>query len=1101
MKRRMSMKQFFVQIAAVCAVAVLVSTGCSNPTETTKKADVEVNLIGIAQDGSSRVTTSVLTLTFDKDVKNLKAGDINLKDLSGTGVKKGAVTGDGKVWKLAVTDLKKSGSVDVTLKKSGYNITQIANNIVSLWYTGSTGEAGDLAGTLTITKPDNTDFMVGVELTAVYEGDEEGVSLRYRWFRKTEDEDKEDKVVGNMSKYTPTEAGDYLVTISASGYNSKSSDYVTVNEAGVKTLGAIAVKVNGGNFVGSELFADYTRVGSEVVSYQWYYGPGTSADNKIVGLSGSLSSLVPGAEGAYAVEVSAVGYASKKSASVTITDPSKAILTGTPSIRADSGAYVNFDLMAIYTGNEAITYQWNRSGTAITGATGFIFKPTQDGTYTVTVSATGKTPKSSAPVVVTKTNLSGTIRITAKNGAYINQELTAVYSGTENVKYQWFKEGNDTAVGTAQVYTPPEAGIYSVQVDSVEGYYYGKTSEGIQITLANTDGTISITPAGSTVVNETLTAHYTGSVTVAYQWNKNGTAITGATGDIVPGAADVTFKPTEEGIYTITVTLDNHNSRTSNAVSVALLNLKGIVSISPAGSVLLTTNPTLTANYTQGGDETINKWQWNKNGTAIDGATASTYKPTTEGNYTVTVGAAQHYPKTSNPVAAYNFVNVTGITNVPDMIHVDESFLFTGTVVPANATNQIIEWKIKNPGTDAKATQRGNIVKATGIGTFTIYASVKDGEGAGHDYTSGEFTITVKRGVLFKGIDNDGLTTTTSSLTLKFNKAVPGLGTIHDLIFLNGDRYDPNLVVEFDNMSGPNGVAPNITYNVPVSGFTKGGTIEIVIQKDIGEYSIINNIQSADLIYAIQFVDLKQDGSGGASSNGGTPASNTTKLFVVLDQNVPGGLNLDDFIVTSWGNTGIKNNFWGYSSSEQWYNGTLSYVYDLYIDDTGFDNVGDVSLYIKKEGYTFYSGTTVNPIKPVQVFVTGYSKILNISYTQILDPAGTISLPDPIVLHRVNGSSKQSPSVTTGEDSWDWDSEEGGYKHGYIYYYDKVVWKLDGNNLAEWDSDKNAGQLTSTITLDVKDSRYSKFGQYYLTLIVEKDGVSYNKTIPFTVGY
>jgi hypothetical protein len=76
-----------------------------------------------------------------------------------------------------------------------------------------------LSGDITIS-PD-TGVTVGTPLTAHYDGDED-VSFSYQW-------EKDGVEVGTDSDtYTPIEEGTYTVTISAAGYNPKTSDPVTV---------------------------------------------------------------------------------------------------------------------------------------------------------------------------------------------------------------------------------------------------------------------------------------------------------------------------------------------------------------------------------------------------------------------------------------------------------------------------------------------------------------------------------------------------------------------------------------------------------------------------------------------------------------------------------------------------------------------------------------------------------------------------------------------------------------------------------------------------------------------------------------------------------
>jgi formylglycine-generating enzyme required for sulfatase activity len=75
----------------------------------------------------------------------------------------------------------------------------------------------------------------------------------------------------------------------------------------------------------------------------------------------------------------------------------------------------------------------------------------------------------------------------------------------------------------------------------------------------NLTGNITISPTTATTGTE-LTATYSGSETVNYEWNKGGTAIGGKT--------DQKFTPIEAGSYTVTVSLAGYISKTSTAVEV-----------------------------------------------------------------------------------------------------------------------------------------------------------------------------------------------------------------------------------------------------------------------------------------------------------------------------------------------------------------------------------------------------------------------------------------------------------------------------------------------------------------------------------------------------
>lgn len=68
----------------------------------------------------------------------------------------------------------------------------------------------------------------------------------------------------------------------------------------------------------------------------------------------------------------------------------------TPAAKVDVGT----ELTASYETTVSLSYQWNKDGAAIDGATGSKYAPLSAGSYTVTISATGYNPKTSDPVTV-----------------------------------------------------------------------------------------------------------------------------------------------------------------------------------------------------------------------------------------------------------------------------------------------------------------------------------------------------------------------------------------------------------------------------------------------------------------------------------------------------------------------------------------------------------------------------------------------------------------------------------------------------------------------------------------------------------------------------
>jgi hypothetical protein len=97
---------------------------------------------------------------------------------------------------------------------------------------GQTGGGNkDFAGTVSISP---TTASVGTKLTATYSGSE-SITLTFQW-------KKDGSNVGtNSNEFTPTAAGSYTVTISAEGYNPKTSAVVTITAVVVPTNANVSV--------------------------------------------------------------------------------------------------------------------------------------------------------------------------------------------------------------------------------------------------------------------------------------------------------------------------------------------------------------------------------------------------------------------------------------------------------------------------------------------------------------------------------------------------------------------------------------------------------------------------------------------------------------------------------------------------------------------------------------------------------------------------------------------------------------------------------------------------------------------------------------------
>jgi len=95
---------------------------------------------------------------------------------------------------------------------------------------------------------------------------------------------------------------------------------------------------------------------------------------------------------------------------------------------------------------------------------------------------------------------------------------------------------------------------------------------------------------------------------------------------------------------------------------------------------------------------------------------------------------------------------VADITGVPTTATAGTALTLTGTVAPADATNQDIVWAVQSAGTTG-ATVSGSTFKATAVGTAVVTATITDGIALGEDYTK-NFTITVSAASLSAAVQN-----------------------------------------------------------------------------------------------------------------------------------------------------------------------------------------------------------------------------------------------------------------------------------------------------------------------------------------------------------
>jgi hypothetical protein len=413
------------------------------------------------------------------------------------------------------------------------------------------------------------------------------------------------------ASYTATASGSYSVVVSNGGCSATSTAAaVTVNATPAATItagGSTSFCTGGSVVLSAGTGTGYT--------YQWL--------NNGVNIAGATAaSYTATSSGSYTVMVTANGCsAASPATNVTANAGATATITaGGPTTFCSGGSVV----LSANTGT-GYTYQWRNNGVNISGATSSSYTAATSGSYTVVVTS-GSCSTASAAMAVSVTaaptasiSPSGTAAICAGGSVVLSASTGTGYT------YQWRNNGISIVGATASSYTATGAGSYSVVV-TANGCSAVSAAVAVTVAAAPTatitaGGATSFCTGGSVVLSANTGTGY------SYQWLSNGSAINAATAS--------TYTATASGSYAVLVT-SGGCSATSAATTVtvnpspaATVTASGATSFCTGGSVVLSA-PAGTG-YT---------YQWRNNGTAITGATVSSYTATSSGSYSVTVTAA-----------------------------------------------------------------------------------------------------------------------------------------------------------------------------------------------------------------------------------------------------------------------------------------------------------------------------------------------------------------------------------------------------------------------------------------------------------------------------
>ncbi|URQ92795.1 Ig-like domain-containing protein [Pseudoalteromonas sp. SCSIO 43101] len=256
-------------------------------------------------------------------------------------------------------------------------------------------------------------------------------------------------------------------------------------------------------------------------------------------------------------------------------------------------------------------------------------------------SATGLASNPNVSINITAVNDSPSGSVTISGTPTQGQTLTASNTladedGLGTINYQWLRDGVAISGETNSTYVLSQEDVgaqISVRASYTDG---GSTAESVTSSATSAVTNTNDAPTGTVTINgtpsqgETLTASNTladvdGLGTIAYQWLRDGVAISGATG------TTLTLTQTDVGTQiSVRASYIDNGGANENVVSAQTAVVSNVNDL-PTGSVTISgvaqEDETLTASNTLADEDGLGtiSYQWLRDGVAISGATNTTY--------------------------------------------------------------------------------------------------------------------------------------------------------------------------------------------------------------------------------------------------------------------------------------------------------------------------------------------------------------------------------------------------------------------------------------------------------------------------------------------